>query len=135
MPFPVHSWSPQTGKNGDGWKYTWNAKTIRGFQQVHQCSAWMGDYAVFSLMPVTGKLEVSEEKRASAFSHANEMAKPHFYKVKFDNGITTEIAPAERSGHMRFSFPQQQDAFIVLDGYTKTSEVTIHPKKERLPAM
>jgi predicted alpha-1,2-mannosidase len=132
VPFPEHSWSPQTGKNGDGWKYTWNAKTIRGFQQVHQCSPWMGDYAVFSLMPVTGKLEVAEEKRAAAFSHANETAKPQYYKVKFNNGITTEIAPTERAGHMRFSFTKGQDAFLVLDGYTKTSEVTVHPKERKI---
>lgn len=132
VPFPVHSWSPQTGKNGDGWKYTWSAKTIRGFQQVHQCSPWMGDYAVFSLMPVSGTLEVGEEKRASSFSHADEIAKPHYYKVKLGNGVTAEIAPAERSGHMRFSFPKGEDAFVVLDGYTKTSEVTIYPKERKI---
>ena len=132
VPFPVHSWSPQTGKNGDGWKYTWTAKTIRGFQQVHQCSPWMGDYAVFSLMPVTGKLQVSEAQRAAAFSRSNETAKPHYYKVKFDNGITTEIAPTERAGHLRFSFTPGQSAFLVLDGYTKTSGVTIHPKERKI---
>ena len=132
VPFPVHSWSPQTGKNGDGWKYTYPAKTIRGFQQVHQCSPWMGDYAVFSLMPVKGTLDVGEEKRASAFTHANETAGPHYYKVRFDNGITTEIAPTERAGHMRFSFPKGDDAYLVLDGYTKTSGVTIHPKEQKI---
>lgn len=132
VPFPVHSWSPQTGKNGDGWKYTYPAKSIRGFQQVHQCSPWMGDYAVFSLMPVAGTLEVAEEKRAASFSHANETAKPHLYRVQFDNGLTTELAPTERAGHMRFTFPKGQDAFVVLDGYTKTSEVTIHPAERRI---
>lgn len=131
VPFPVHSWSPQTGKNGDGWKYTWTATSIRGFQQVHQCSPWMGDYAVFSLMPVN-TLEVAEEKRASSFSHANEIAKPNYYKVKFDNGIITEIAPTERGGHMRFSFPKNEDAFLVFDGYTKTSGVTIDPKARKI---
>ena len=47
LPFAEHFYSPQTGKNGDGWKYQYKAKTIRGFQQVHQCSPWMNDYAVF----------------------------------------------------------------------------------------
>jgi predicted alpha-1,2-mannosidase len=132
VPFPMHSWSPQTGKNGDGWKYTYNAKMIRGFQQVHQCSPWMGDYAVFSLMPVTGALEVNEEKRASSFTHTDEIARPHYYKVKLGNGATTEIAPAERSGHMRFSFPKAKEAYLVLDGYTKTSAVTIHPNERKI---
>ncbi|WP_207513722.1 GH92 family glycosyl hydrolase [Longitalea luteola] len=132
VPFPMHSWSPQTGKNGDGWKYTWNATSIRGFQQVHQCSPWMGDYAVFSLMPVTGALEVSEDKRASSFTHADEIAKPHYYKVKLGNGVTAEIAPTERSGHMRFAFPKGKEAYLVLDGYTKTSGVTIHPDQRKI---
>jgi len=65
LPFGMHAWSAQTGKNGDGWKYQYEAKTIRGFQQVHQCSPWVGDYAVFSLMPVAGKLTVNEDERAA----------------------------------------------------------------------
>ena len=52
VPYPMNSWSPQTGKNGDGWKYQYSATTIRGFQPTHQCSPWVGDYGVFSLMPV-----------------------------------------------------------------------------------
>ena len=47
LPFGMHAWSAQTGKNGDGWKYQYKATSIRGFQQVHQCSPWTGDYAVF----------------------------------------------------------------------------------------
>ncbi|WP_346238353.1 GH92 family glycosyl hydrolase [Niabella insulamsoli] len=131
LPFPVHSWSPQTGKNGDGWKYTYDAKTIRGFQQVHQCSPWMGDYGVFSLMPVSGSLKVKEEARQAAFSHDNEIAKPSYYKVKFDNGVTTEISPTERAAHMRFDFPKDE-SFIIFDGYTKFCEVEIIPKKRML---
>jgi putative alpha-1,2-mannosidase len=51
---------------------------IRGFQQSHQCSSWVNDYAVFSLMPVTGKLVVTDQDRATAFSHKNEIAKPNY---------------------------------------------------------
>ena len=58
VPYPMHAWSPQTGKNGDGWKYKYTATTIRGFQETNQCSPWVGDYVVFSLMPVLGKLVV-----------------------------------------------------------------------------
>ena len=52
LPFAEQWYSAQTGKNGFGWKYQYQVNTIRGFQQVHQCSAWMNDYAVFSLMPL-----------------------------------------------------------------------------------
>ena len=60
LPFGMNTWTAQTGKNGDGWKYQYFEHTIRGFQQSHQCSSWVNDYAVFSLMPVTGKLTVNE---------------------------------------------------------------------------
>lgn len=106
LPFGMHTWTPQTGKNGDGWKYQYFKKTIRGFQQAHQCSSWTTDYCVFSFMPVIGKLVVNEEDRATGFSHDNEMAKPNYYKVKLDNGIVTEMAPTERGAHLRFAFPK-----------------------------
>ena len=131
VPYPMNSWSPQAGKNGDGWKYQYSATTIRGFQPTHQCSPWVGDYGVFSLMPVS-KLVVDESKRATPFSHDKEIAKPHYYKVTLENGITTEFSPTTRSAHFRFSFPAKGDAFLVLDGYTKTSQVQIDVANHRI---
>ncbi|MFC6997087.1 GH92 family glycosyl hydrolase [Rufibacter roseus] len=132
LPFAMHTWTPQTGKNGDGWKYQYAKNTIRGFQQAHQCSSWSNDYAVFSLMPVTGTLVVNEDKRATKFSHANEVGKPHYYKVKLDNNITTEMSPTERGVHARFSFPRSKGSYIVLDGYTGASMVKIIPKERKI---
>ena len=132
LPFAVHFFSAQTGKNGDGWKYKYKSNTIRGFQQVHQCSPWMNDYAVFSLMPNIGTLKVNEEERALKFSHANEIAKPNHYAVKFDNGITAEMSSVERGGHMRFSFPKNEKSFLVLDGFLKDCEVKILPKERKI---
>lgn len=131
VPYPMNSWSPQTGKNGDGWKYQYSATTIRGFQPTHQCSPWVGDYGVFSLMPVP-ELVVDESKRATPFSHDKEIAKPHYYKVTLENGITTEFSPTTRSAHFRFSIPAKGDAFLVLDGYTKTSQVQIDVANHRI---
>lgn len=132
MPFGQHFYSAQTGKNGDGWKYQYAAKEIRGFQQVHQCSPWMNDYAVFSLMPEVGTLVVDNEKRGASFSHKNEIGKPHYYKVKFDNGITTEIAPTERCAHFRFSFPGGKKAYVVFDGYTDEANVVVDAANRRI---
>ncbi|MDR0792293.1 MAG: GH92 family glycosyl hydrolase [Chitinophagaceae bacterium] len=132
LPFGMNFWSPQTGVNGNGWKYQYAATTIRGFGETHQCSPWMNDYGVFSLMPVAGKLLVDENRRAAAFSHQNEIAKPNYYKVKFDNGIVTEIAPTVRGAHFRFSFPESQKAYIVLDGYTGLCNIKIYPKEHKI---
>lgn len=133
MPFGVHFWSPQTGKNGDGFKYAYSADAIRGFAQAHQCSPWVSDYAVYSFMPVVGELVVNEDKRATRFSHDNETGRPHYYCVRLDNGIRTEMAPTERGVHMRYSYPAEGgDAWLVLDGYTDMSSVHIDPGHRRI---
>lgn len=133
MPFGLHFWSPQTGKNGDGFKYTYGADAIRGFAQAHQCSPWVSDYAVYSFMPVVGELKVNEDARATKFSHDNEVGKPNYYSVKLDNGIRTEMAPTERGVHLRFSYPADGgDAWLVLDGYTDMSEIHIDPAKRQI---
>jgi len=132
LPFAMHTWTPQTGRNGDGWKYQYFLDSIRGFQQAHQCSSWTNDYAVFSLMPVTGELKVDQFGRAAKFDHKNEIAHPHYYKVTFDNQITTEISPSERGAHLRFAFPKKADSYLVIDGYTGMSEVTIYPEERKI---
>ena len=132
MPYAMHTWSAQTGKNGEGWKYQYAVDKIRGFCQSHQCSPWMSDYAVYSFMPMVGKLVVNQEMRATKFSHDNEIAKPHYYKVMLDNGITTEMAPTTRGVHLRFSYPSTEDAYLVIDGYTDMSEIKIDPVKRQI---
>ena len=132
LPFGMHTWTPQTGKNGDGWKYQYFKDHIRGFQQAHQCSSWTRDYAVFSLMPETGSLVVDENKRETKFSHVNEVAKPNYYKVKLDNQITTEISPSECGAHIRFSYPEGQKSYLILDGYTRISSVKIYPRENKI---
>jgi predicted alpha-1,2-mannosidase len=132
LPFGMHTWTPQTGKNGDGWKYQYFKDKIRGFQQAHQCSSWTNDYAVFSFMPGIDQLQVDENARELAFSHADEVARPDYYKVKFQNQISTEIAPTERGAHLRFSYPKGRKSYLVLDGYTNISGVTIDAKKRKI---
>ncbi|MEG1685463.1 MAG: glycoside hydrolase family 92 protein, partial [Bacteroides sp.] len=35
-PWGMNFWTPQTGKMGDGWQYTYTANKICGFKQTHQ---------------------------------------------------------------------------------------------------
>lgn len=128
MPFAMHLWSPQTGLNGDGWKYTYKADSIRGFCQSHQCSPWVGDYAVYAFMPGVGSLHTDEYGRAARFSHANETCRPHYYAVQLDNGIKVQMAPTTRGVHMRFSYPKEQQAWLVIDGNNKGKEFDVDTK-------
>ena len=133
LPWGMNFWTPQTGKNGDGWQYTYTADKIRGFKQTHQPSPWMNDYGMFSLMPITGEAVFDEEKRASWFSHKAEIAKPYYYRVYLaDYDITTEIAPTERAAIFRFTFPQEEMSYVVLDAYDRGSYVQIQPEKNRI---
>ena len=133
LPWGMNFWTPQTGKNGDGWQYTYTADKIRGFKQTHQPSPWMNDYGMFSLMPITGEAVFDEDKRASWFSHKAEIAKPYYYRVYLaDYDITTEIAPTERAAMFRFTFPQEEMSYVVLDAYDRGSYVQIQPEKNRI---
>lgn len=132
MPFAQHMWTPQTGKNGDGFKYLYTADKIRGFGQSHQCSPWVSDYAVYSFFPEVGTLEVSPDARGAKFSHQKETAQPHYYSVQFDNGIKTEFSPTERGVHFRFSYPKTGDAWLVIDGYTAESQMEVDAEKRQI---
>ncbi len=132
MPYAQHMWTPQTGPNGEGFKYLYADNKIRGFGQSHQCSPWVSDYAVYTFFPEVGDLEVDPDKRGAEFSHDNETGKPHYYSVKFNNGIRTEFAPTERGVHFRFSYPKTGDAWLIIDGYTDMSDITIDPDKRQV---
>lgn len=133
LPWGMNFWSPQTTKMGDGWMYAYDAYHIRGFKQTHQPSPWINDYAAFSLMPVTGKLKFREEERASWFSHKAETARAHYYKVYLaDYDVTTEITPTERAAQFRFTFPETDSAYIVLDAFNEGSMVKILPNERKI---
>ena len=129
----MNFWSPQTGKMGDGWLYTYTADKIRGFKQTHQPSPWMNDYGQFSIMPITGKITFDEDKRASWFSHKAEVAKPYYYKVYLaDHDITTEITPTSRAAMFRITFPESTNSYIIVDAFDKGSFVKIIPDENKI---
>ena len=133
MPWGMNFWLPQTGKMGSGWAYTYSADKIRGFKQTHQPSPWMNDYGQFSLMPITGKLRINEDERASWFSHKAEVVQPHYYRVYLaDHDVTTEIAPTERAANFRFTFPKTDSAFVVVDAFDKGSYVKVIPGQRKI---
>ncbi|PXX29052.1 GH92 family glycosyl hydrolase [Arenibacter sp. ARW7G5Y1] len=133
MPWGMNFWTPQTGEMGNGWAYTYDATQIRGFKQTHQPSPWMNDYGQFSIMPVTGKIRFPEEERQSWFSHKTETAKPYYYSVYLaDHDVTTEITPTERAARFRFTFPETDQASIVIDALDRGSFVKIIPEENKV---
>jgi predicted alpha-1,2-mannosidase len=133
LPWGMNFWTPQTGKMGSGWQYTYNADKIVGFKQTHQPSPWMNDYGQFSIFPETGKIKIDEADRASWFSHKAEIAKPYYYSVYLaDYDITTEITPTERAASFKFTFPKSDSSHIVIDAFDKGSYVKIIPGENKI---
>ncbi len=133
MPWGMNFWMPQTGKMGDGWAYTYDADKIRGFKQTHQPSPWINDYGQFSLMPVTGKPEFDQDKRASWFSHKTEKVHPYYYSVYLaDHDVVTEMAPTERAVIFRFTFPENKNSYVITDAFDKGSYVKIIPEENKI---
>lgn len=133
LPWGMNFWTPQTGKMGDGWAYTYDADRIRGFKETHQPSPWINDYGQVALMPVTGAPVFDEDKRASWFSHKAETATPYYYKVYLaDHDVTTEITPTERAAYFRFTFPDSEHSYVVVDGFDQGSYMKVIPSENKI---
>ncbi len=132
-PWGMNFWTPMTSPMGDGWTYKYNENKIRGIKQTHQPSPWINDYAAFSLMAVTGALKFEENERASWFSHKAETVRPHHYKVYLaDYDVVAEVAPTERAAHFKFTFPESDSSYVILDGFNMGSMVQVFPEERKI---
>lgn len=126
LPWGMNFWTPQTGDMGNGWAYCYTDDKIKGFKQTHQPSPWINDYGQFALMPVTGGKKFLQNERGSWFSHKAETARPYYYSVYLaDHDVKTEITPTERSAYFRFTFPESEESYIVVDAFDNGSFVQI----------
>lgn len=133
LPWGMNFWMPQTGKMGDGWAYVYTADKLRGFKQTHQPSPWINDYGQFAIMPITGKPVFNEDERASWFSHKAEVAKPYYYRVYLaDHDVVTELTPTERAVMFRFTFPETDQSYVVVDALDRGSSVKIIPSENKI---
>jgi predicted alpha-1,2-mannosidase len=132
LPWGMNFWTPQTNRNGSGWIYQYQSDKIRGFRQTHQPSPWIKDYGAFSVFATTGKPVFNQRKRQSFFSHEREVASPHYYKVFLDDYSTTvEITPTERAACFRISYPETNQANLIIDGFND-SYIEIFPEEQKI---
>jgi len=133
VPWGMNFWTPQTGKMGNGWGYTYQSDSIRGIKETHQPSPWINDYGAFSLMAITGTLQTDQYKRASRFSHDKEISKPNYYSVYLDDyQVSIEVTPTDRAAMFRFNFLNSDQSWIILDAFHKGSSVTIFPEERKI---
>lgn len=133
VPWGMNFWTPQTGKMGDGWTYTYDADKIRGFKQTHQPSPWINDYGQFSIMAQTGDPIFDEDQRASWFAHKAETATPYYYQVYLaDYDVVTELVPTSRAALFRFTFPENKQSNIIIDAFDNGSYVKVIPSQNKV---
>jgi predicted alpha-1,2-mannosidase len=122
MPFGMVQLSPdnQGGVWKSGYEYTLN--NIGGFSHIH---SWT--MAGLSVMPTVGALNTRRGPAdgpttgwttgyRSRMYKETEKASPGYYAVTLMNGdIHTELTSTTRAGFFRFTFPEEEDAHILLD--------------------
>ncbi|WP_405793573.1 GH92 family glycosyl hydrolase [Streptomyces sp. NBC_01506] len=133
VPHGFNFWTPVTDAGSTSWIYEYsrrnnddNLPALEALSASHEPSPWMGDRQTFQLMPSTaaGTPDASRKARALPYRHENEIAKPHYYGVTFENGLKAEITPTDHAAAMRFTYPGD-DASVVLDNVNNNGGLTI----------
>ncbi|GFZ94541.1 GH92 family glycosyl hydrolase [Dyella caseinilytica] len=135
LPHGFNFWVPVTDASSD-WMYQYQSRNdannrprLEAFSLSHEPSPWMGDRQTFQMMPAavaSGAPSANREARALSFSHANEIAHAHDYKVTFDNGIVGEMTPTDHAAMLRFTFPGQRGQ-LIFDNRTAEGGITLDP--------
>lgn len=125
MPHGMIQPSPDT--RIDGWDacsgYHYTDSLINGFTQNHLSGTGCADYGDFLIMPTVGEQKINPQcdslqnrPFASEFSHADEVASPGYYSTLLKSyGIKAEITAANRAAIYRFTYPETDDAGLILD--------------------
>ncbi len=133
VPWGMNFWMPQTGNMGNGWAYTYSSDKIRGFKQTHQPSPWMNDlWSVCHHACSPDRLNSNRMTGPAGSPTKLRLPKPYYYSVYLaDWDVTTEIAPTERAAQFRFTFPQNDSSFVVIDALDRGSYVKVIPVRIR----
>jgi len=98
--------------------YWYPDRAIGGFSLTHFSGRGVMYLMDIPFMPVIQPITASPgthwEQLAAPFSHTNETASPGYYRVRFDNGIETELTATPRTGMARFTFPTHAPATLVI---------------------
>ncbi|HEY0448269.1 GH92 family glycosyl hydrolase [Actinophytocola sp.] len=135
VPHGFNFWTPVTDAGTLGWIYSYqrgnndrNLPALQALSVSHQPSPWMGDRQTFQVLPSAEvrKPKAGRRARALTFRHANEIALPHHYGVRFTNGIRTDLAPTDHAALLRFTFPGE-DANLIFDNVGRRGRLTLDP--------
>ena len=123
MPFGMVKLSPDNQKTVWNGGYEYTISSISGFSHLYAMSI-----SGVSLMPTTGSIDLNPGEAdgpfvgmwtsgyRSRFDKNTEIASPGYYAVKLlDYNILAELSSTTRCGMLQFTYPQSNNAHIILD--------------------
>jgi predicted alpha-1,2-mannosidase len=122
VPFGMVQAGPDTGT--EGWAYCsgyrYSDSVIQGFSHTHLSGTGCPCLGDVLLMPTVGDVHLDAGSPgngyASSFSHDQEHATPGCYSVFLkDPKVTVELTATERCGFHKYTFPESDQAHIILD--------------------
>jgi predicted alpha-1,2-mannosidase len=121
------AWSPDTtNANHIAGGYWYPDSVIEDFSLTHFSGRGVVCLKEIGFMPIAKEVTASPstnwETYAATYSHQNESASPGYYRVKFDDGIETELTASPRTGMARFSFPSASPACLLIRTVNSISE-------------
>jgi predicted alpha-1,2-mannosidase len=135
VPHGMTHWTPQTRATEKKClsPYYFEETRLQGFRGSH----WMSgsctqDYGSVTIMPISGTLKTDVIARASAFDHKNEKSTPAYYSVKLDDyQINAELTGTSHAGFLRFTYAQEQEAYLIIEPNSDEGEGYIEIDAEK----
>ena len=123
--------SPETLKNDCGGYL--REQPIVGFGNAYiSGSGGVKCYGNFLLAPTVGTVELDKTKRASFAMKGTERACCYEYQVQLENGIFTRVTPAHSVAIYSFSYPNDQDAYLLIGAAHRRRRATLRYGKSSL---
>lgn len=115
VPNGFNFWTPATNAANNKIYTYQNTDSFRYIQVSHEPSYWVGDRGTWQFMINTSKNSNTNDDFGlgtlkSSFSHDNEVAKAHYYKIAFDSNAgdaansQMELTPTSHGAVVRFTY-------------------------------
>ena len=125
VPFGGVQLSPDTYNDGWDWcsGYHVSDTSVMGFSHTHLSGTGGSDLLDFLVMPGVGEVKLDAGTREdptsgyrSRFDHTDEVMEPGYYSVLLkDPKVRAELTATERTGLHRYTFPESDQAWIIVD--------------------
>jgi predicted alpha-1,2-mannosidase len=146
FPFGMTKWIPaNVDQVSDPYKYVEDSARMRLYSEIlkeeifafrashYPNGSHMRDYASVDFMPIIGDLKFTNEERTSRISHDDEEATPGYYSVYLqDHKTTAEVTTTERCGYFKFSFPETDQAHLIIDTRMGEGYIEILPEENKI---